>query len=206
MKAPVKTNNISFDPAPAGMQRAVVIGLYNFGTQKYKYMGEEKTRHEVRVVFELSDSLKVFKEGEPEKPYVIAKSGSYSMNSKAFLRSVVEACAGCSLSDSEAEAYEIESILGKACLLNVGHYTDGEGNTKAKIISVAPLVRGMSAPEQKYNQPILFDIDKYTDDEYDDLSDWMKEKVNFAKQMRENKKSGITAKEALVMTDEDIPF
>lgn len=207
MKAPVKGGG-DFEPAPAGNQLGIVTGIYYLGAQDFSYQGEEKIRHEVRINIELPNATREFKEGEGEKPYMIGKSATFSMNEKSWLRKVVEACIGVSLTDGEAEAFDVEEILGKPLLVNVQHYTGKDGIKRAGIEAVAPLIKGMTAPEP-VNTPTYFDVNNFTSEEYDKLPDWMKEKVkrDNATDLRVNAPAPtkIEYPEAEINPD-DIPF
>lgn len=202
MKAPT-SNTQSYEPAPEGNQIGILIGLYNLGPQDYTYQGETKKRHEVRVVFELPNAKAKFGESNEERPYTIGKSGAFSMNEKAFLRKVVEACHGKKLADDEAENFPIESVVGKACLVNVGHF-DVQGVKRAKIENVSPLPAGMEAPKVT-NQQIVFDVTNYRQHEYDNLPAWLKEKVDVSGFKPKHDDARIPESDKDIRA-EDIPF
>lgn len=175
MKAPVQQSGGNFEPAPAGNQVGIFYGIQHFGPQEFTYKGESKMRDEVRLMFELSNAKRKFGDDEEERPYTINKTGTYSMHEKAWMRKAVEACVG-PMTDSEAEAFEVEKALGKPCLINVEHYTDRNGNQRAGIGSVTPLPEGMPVPDQ-VNKSVKFDVLHYTQEEFDALPEWAQEKV-----------------------------
>jgi len=198
MQAPTSQKS-DFEPAPEGNQVGILVGLYHLGPQEHSYKGESKMRDEVRVVFELIDTKAKFGDSEEEKPFLVAKSGAYSMNEKSFLRKVVEACLGKKMRDDEAERFTLEEVAGKACLVEVGHYDSG-GIIRAGINNVSALPRGMKVSE-RVNPVTVFDVTNYTDEQFEALPDWMKEKVQ---------KSGFKSVGAATGQDEiashDIPF
>lgn len=203
MQAPTSGGGSDFKPAPEGNQVGYLIGLYHFGPQEYTYMGEQKTRNEIRVMFELPNAKAKFGDSDEERPYVVGKSGTYSMNEKAFLRKVVEACLGKKMADDEAERFPIESVIGKPCLVNITHY-DSNGKTFAGIENVSPLPQGMTVPE-RHNSVTVFDVTNYSQDQYSALPDWMKEKVDksgFAPKKGDDR----IAEEDRSIKLEDIPF
>lgn len=192
--------NADYTPAPEGNQVGILVGLYHLGPQEFVYKGEKKIRDEVRVTFELPNAKRKFGEDEEEKPYMISKTGTYSMGDLAFLRKAVEACIGVKLMEGEAQAFDPEEALGKACLVNVQHF-EVEGRKMAKIESVSPLPQGMEAPKQT-NPSVVFDVINYKQEEFDALPDWLQEKVTASKF---KPKDGEKVEEK-VINPEDIPF
>ena len=180
MKAP-KNESKQFEPVPEGTQLGIIIGLYNLGRQSHTFQGEEKLRDEFRVTFELPKVTREF-DGET-KPMVISKSGSYSIHPKSFLRKVIESALG-HLKDSEAEALDMEKMLGKPVLLNIKHFEKNDGGKAAYIESVTPIVDGMEIPKQ-FNKNTVFDIADYSTDEYDELPQFLKDKVDAALALKE---------------------
>ena len=200
MKAPKQSNNTERMVAPEGNHVARLVQMYNLGSQEYTYQGEEKMRYEIRLGFELPTQTAKFGDSDEEKPYIVSKSASFSMHPKAFLRSVVEACENVKLRDDEAENFDVESIMGKACLVNVKN-GEGDYGKYAYIDKVTPLPSGMEAPAQ-INESKLFNVSDYTQAQYDELPDWLQEKVRASKaKPTDNKKD-----DEKEINPDDIPF
>lgn len=202
MKAPTQASS-DYTPAPEGNQVGILVGLYYFGVQPYTYKGEEKMRHECRVVFELPNAKAKFGDSDEERPYMVGKNGTYSMNEKSFLRKVVEACHGKKLAEDEAVNFEIESVVGKPCLVNISHY-ESNGNTYAGIDNVSAIPSGMTAPERT-NPTVVFDINHFTQEQYDSLPEWMRNKVINANGKPITLDDRISPEDRAIKA-EDIPF
>src|SRR5688572_12631576 len=117
LRAPRKET--TYEPVPKGNHVARLYQIIHIGTIPTTWQGQERMTDKVRLTFELSNERKVFREGDEPKPYSISREFTLSMGSKAALRAFVEGSLGTSLSDDEAYAFDIEELLGKACLLNV---------------------------------------------------------------------------------------
>jgi hypothetical protein len=78
---------------------------------------------------------------------------------KGNLRPFVEGFIGTKLHDDEVYNFNLEEVLGEACLLNVVH-TEKDGNTYSNIQGASPLPKGMVAPEP-FNQKRSLDINLF---------------------------------------------
>lgn len=191
MKAPVKSAN--FDPVPEGNHVVRLYSLIHIGTVEDTYLGAVKQVDKVRLTWELCHEKKEFKEGEGEKPFSISREITLSMHSKATLRTYIEALEGHKLTDEEAAEYELESAIGKACLLNVVH-EQGEDRIYAKAKTASPLVKGMDAPEM-VNTPVFLDVNTITEEELFALPEWLREKIEKSLEWYQRKNA-----------DEEVPF
>jgi hypothetical protein len=134
------------DPVPQGNHVARLYEIIHVGTIPTTWQGQEKMTDKIRLSFELCNERKEFKEGEGEKPFSISREFTYSWGPKGHLRPFVEGFIGTKLHDDEAYNFNLEDLLGEACLLNVVH-TEKDGNTYANIQGASPLPKGMTAPE-----------------------------------------------------------
>jgi hypothetical protein len=97
------------------------------------------------------------------------------MGKKSNLRPFVEGIIGTSLSDDEAYAFELEDLMGRACLLNVVH-EEKNGNTYANIHNASPLPKSLKAPEM-VNEAKVIDVDSASAAEIDALPTFIKDKI-----------------------------
>jgi hypothetical protein len=105
-----------FEVVPAGNHIARVYSIIHIGTIPGEYMGEPKEDNTVRIGFELPMETRVFKEGEPERPFVVAQEYTVSMGEKANLRKLVEGVLGVGLYNEEAGAFNVLDLMGiRAC-------------------------------------------------------------------------------------------
>lgn len=193
-QAPQPKSN--FTPAPSGSHVARCFQMIQIGTIQEEYMGNPKMMNKIRLSFELPNEKKSWKEGEPEKPWVIHQEYTLSMAEKANLRKLIEGMIGTTLIDEEAFAFDVESIVGKACILNVKHKTSAAGNTRAEIASAAPLMKGMECPLQ-FNPSNILTYSTWDQSKYDVLPDFIKEKmqgsVEFKNMLTAEDKDNIVA-------------
>ncbi len=199
MTPPKKESN--FEITPEGNHVARFYQILHIGTITEQYQGEDKEVDKVRLTFELSNEKKEFVEGQGEKPFVISQEYTYSMNSKANLRRVVEGIIGASLKDEEADVFDLEQLLGNACLLNVVHKTaKTSGREYALIKGTSPLPKGTKAPEQ-INESVALDVETVTDKQMQDLPEFVRNKIADSKEYKE--RHGIKDPE---INPDDIPF
>lgn len=181
MKAPKQVSN--FTIAPEGNHVAICYQLIHIGTIPEEYMGEMKEMNKIRLTFELCDEKKVFKEGEDQKPLVISQEYTLSMGAKANLRKLVEGIIGTSLIDDEAFDFDVDNILGKACLLNIKHKTSKAGNVRAEIATATPLHKSMIPPTQ-YNDTKMLTYENWDQSYFDSLPEFMREKMETSKEYK----------------------
>lgn len=186
------------DPIPAGNHFARCVRMILVGTIDENFNGSIKHLKKVRIGWELPTELRVFKEGEEEKPCFIEEEYTLSMSGKANLRKTIDAWRGKPLTEQQADAFDITVLLGVACLLNVVH-KPGEGKnigkTYEKIASIAPTVKGMPSYE-RINEIKLFN---YTTKHFDvkfveGLPDFIKNKIKSSDEWKIKMEQGIVAK------------
>ena len=141
--------------------------------------------------------MKVFKEGEEEKPAVISAEYTLSTSPKAKLLAVIISWRGKALTNKEADAFDITKLLGKACMLNIIH-KNGKGDNSEKvyeqIASVAAMPKGIAAPDQ-INETQIFNYgDKFDLAFVERLPDWVKNKIKSSDEWAA-KQPGIIASE-----------
>lgn len=193
--------------APQGNHVARCYNLIHIGHVLVEYNGEQKEQDKVRIGFELPTVKHEF-DGE-KKPMVISKEYTLSMHEKANMRKLVEGILGQGLLDQDAESFEVEDLIGKTCLLYIKHDTNQRGDKYATIVSASPVPEGMPIPEP-YNQPnILNYTDKWDQEKFDKLPDFLKDKMRGSNEYM--KKFGkhhmdIEVNEDGTINPEDVPF
>ncbi len=168
--------------------------------------------NKVVIGFELPNEMREFKEGEGEKPFAIFKEYTLSMFEKASLYKLVTGIIGKPLTEEEANNFQIESLIGQTCLLNVIHKIGKEsGKERAEIQSAAPLPKGMEAPAP-FNKPQILDYENWDEGLFESLPEFLKEKVMSSLEYAQHinptpaDESHIEAVEASGLNPDDIPF
>jgi hypothetical protein len=200
------TGGSTYEPVPAGAYIARCYSMTHIGTIMETYQGETKLQNKVRLTWELPTELKQFKEGEQERPFTLGKEFTLSLNEKATLRKFLESWRGKAFTEEEARSFDITVLLGKPCTLNVIHKTSQKnGKVYAEIASVSPLMKGVICPDQ-INPTFLFGYDPFEQWRFDELPDYLKEKVRSSIEYQAAMTPEHT--EAIPASDEsgDLPF
>jgi hypothetical protein len=171
---------------PHGTHLGILYQIRNLGTRLQEYLGKPKEYKDTLVTFtfEFPHVRSQFDvkndDGSTEsvdKPLVLSREFVLSMGAKSNLRPFVEGILGVKLTDEEAYAFNLEDLLGKACLVSVIHReSKTTGKTYANIAGTTPLMKGMEVPE-RYNSMNVFDINTATEEEIATLPEFIQEKV-----------------------------
>lgn len=194
------------DPVPAGNHTARLYEIIHIGTINTGFKdkeGNDESADTVRLTFELCNEMKVFKEGEEPKPLAVSREFSFYMSPKANLRKFVEGFIGTTLTDTEAEAFDLEQLLGDACLLNVVHKVSKAGNTYALISAAAPLPKGLVAPAL-FNDKRLIDVNTASKEEIDALPEWIAGKIKSSEEYDKRYRAQVEGTPEV--TKDDLPF
>jgi len=147
----------SFDPIPAGVHLGVCIWLIDVGSS-WSEMYQKWTR-KILTTWELPEERITIKDqngNEEDKPRVLSKSYTPSLNAKANLRADLVSWRGRDFRPEEEAAFDLHTIVGAACQLNVIHVTKN-GKTYANIKAIIPAPKGSKpVPE---TPTIVYDID-----------------------------------------------
>lgn len=189
-----------FTPVPAGTHIARLVRIVYIGTVPEEYQGEVKMMYKVRIGFELPNETKVFKEGTPAQPLMQDQEFTFSMGGKSRLRPLVEGIIGKALTDDEAYAFDLDSLVGKACLITIKHKTSAAGNVRAEIASCAPLMKGQEAPPQ-VNPSKVFGFTNWSQEEFDKLPEFIRNKIKTSEEYGDkfNKLEGKDAEEMIAL-------
>lgn len=186
MKFPTGGSGQEFEKLSEGTHLAVCISIIDVGLQpgnpKFAGMIGKDGKPDQRglpcptVYLRLevpAERVTCQKNGEDiEGPMTIWWNGRASMNEKANLRKAVSALAGKPFTDQEAELFDIETVLGKACMITVVHSEDGK---YANVKNFMALPKGTKAPKAE-NPLVLYSTEN--DSSYDTLPKFLKEKVD----------------------------
>lgn len=197
-------SNGDYAPVPAGTYVARCYSMIQLGTHEEEYMGQKKELNKVRITWELPTELKVFKEGEEEKPYSISKEFTLSMYEKANLRKFLEGWRGKGFTDDEAEAFDITVLLGKVCMVSIIHKTSKNGKVYADISSVTTIPKGLNVPPQ-INDSFEFSFEDFDEVKLEKLPDWLKEKITTSQEYNIIKNPSSVEAPASTPAD-DLPF
>jgi hypothetical protein len=172
-----KSSGTVHEPIPAGNYVARCYQMIHIGTVEENVMGSLKMLNKVRIGFELPYETKVFNTDKGLQPCVISEEFTLSLHEKATLRKHLESWRGKKFTDKEAEGFDITNLIGKECMVNIIHtVSKNNGNTYAKIGSIAPIAKGTSCPPQ-VNTTFVFDYENWDDNKFNSLPDFIKTKI-----------------------------
>jgi hypothetical protein len=161
-----------FKRIPAGTHLAVCNLVADIGLQTGF---EGKAQHKVAIRWEVPDERVSYeKDGKKiEGPATITRTFTASMHEKSSLRKFLEGWRGKKFTDEEAKAFDVGSVLGKSCLLNITE-TDRNGETYSNVDTASPLIKGMQ-PAKAENPLIYYGADDRS--KHDQLPKRLREKV-----------------------------
>lgn len=193
-------------PIEAGTYVARCYSMIYMGTLTEEFQGQIKHQKKVRVTFELPTELKIYKAENGEQPQVIGKEFTLSMHEKGTLRKMLQSWRGKAFTDAEAASFDITKLLGKSCMLSIVHKVSKTGNTYAEISTISTMMKGMVCPEQ-INESFEFNIENFSEDEFNKLPDFLKEKVKSSAEYKTliSKPMAIKQEAPVIEDDENEP-
>lgn len=188
MKLPFKGGD--FEATPAGNHVARLYSIIDIGLQDG---GQYEDKRKIVLTFELGNEL--MKDG---RPFAISQFFTASLHEKAGLCLALEAIAGRKLPEEKKATFDMRTMLGIPCMLNVVHETGGDGKVRAKIKGFGQLPKGLEAPAL-VNEKVFYDLDAPDKAVYDSLPDWIKKLVD-------GRVDGAGSLANPDIADDDIPF
>lgn len=171
-----------FERCPSGMHLARCYRIIDLGTQKSEYMGQVKYLHKVMLGWEIHGSNDA---GEPLKmkdgrPFAIFKNYTLSWSEKANLRLDLQSWRGKQFSQDELRRFDLKTILGVWCMLNIIDRVGTDGKTYTNVNGITPVPSvikqaGLPAPVNKNE---LFNIGDPDMAMFDTFSENLKKKIS----------------------------
>lgn len=129
----------NFDPAPEGVHQAVCVDVIDKGLVETKgFDGKPpKKKHMVSVAWQI-DELR-----DDGKRFLVYRRYTLSLNEKATLRKDLESWRGKKFTRDEEMGFDVETVIGANCMLNVQHNVVGD-KTYANVVSVMPLHKSLA--------------------------------------------------------------
>lgn len=191
----------SFESIGTGTHVATCFQLLHIGTINEPFDGQPREVSKVRLTFEFPHEMREFKEGDGEKPLVLSQEYTLSMGKKSKLRPLIEGMLGKTFAtDDEAFAFDVESLVGKSCLLAIAEKIAASGNTYAIIASASPLMKGMETPPQ-INETNILTYQKWDQGKFDKLPEFLRKKMEGSREFEE-----MVNKKGTEPNPSDIPF
>ena len=171
-----------FKMVPAGTHLARFYRIVDLGTQRSTWNGQDKFLRKMMVRLEVHGEDEqgnplVTDEGEPLSLF---KNYTHSMAENSNLRKDIQSWLGHKLRDDhEARKFNIGSILGEWCMVNVVHDTGNDGKVYANVNSITPvppIIKKGGYPNP-HNPVSVFRLAKPDWDLFDTFSKGLKAKI-----------------------------
>lgn len=203
--APVGSKRES-KPVPAGNHIARVYSIVHIGTIPGEWQGKAKMNNKVRIGFELPNEKAVFREGDQPKPFVINQNYTLSMYENAQLRKLVEGILGVGFLDEDAKSFDVIDLMGRTCMLNVIHSKTQKGAIYGKIMSAAPLPKGIEGPPP-VNPPFVLDYGSNWDNEkFNGLPEFIQDDMRLSREYRKKFGGADVEYPTEEINPDDVPF
>ena len=208
LKAP-SGNNTSRQIAPEGAYPARCYQIIDLGTtmQTGQFPGKKR---KVQFIFELPTETYEFEKGDGLKPFYARSIYNLSMNEKAVLRRDIEAWAGKKMSNEIAGEFDIFTLLGRPCIVNITHIEKGDA-TYANIIGMSPLPKGMVCPPA-FNNALCYNTEEHDEAVFSQLPEFIQDKIKMSDEWIARVSKPIPVEKAAAMVaqqeaeDDGFPF
>lgn len=161
---------------PVGNYVARCYQQIEIGTVIENFQGKPTTQRKIRVGWELPEETRDF--GGEQKPLVISKEYTLSMNEKSNLRKDLKAWRGKDFTEEEARKFDVTKLIGAACMLNIIHKTSNTDPSKVyeQIAGITPLPKSLKCPPA-VNPPFVLSYDQFDSTLFNSLPDFIKDKM-----------------------------
>lgn len=137
----------NFVPAPEGMHLAVCCDVWTPWTEERKeeYGGGLVDRTRICWLIEEINP-------KNQQPYEASQIYNLSLHPKSNMSKMLESWRGRAFTDEERKGFDLETVIGVSCQIQVAHNTSSEGTVYANVMAVVPLGKGM----QKLSIPAAY--------------------------------------------------
>ncbi len=128
----------NYTPAPEGTHQGVCVDVIDLGMKPNPYK-DGALQRKVDLAWQLNELR------DDGKRFVVYKRYTLSVHEKAALRHDLESWRGKPFTRDEEMGFDVESVIGANCLINVIHKAGTKDATKvfANVVSISPLLKGM---------------------------------------------------------------
>lgn len=201
---PTPSKNEYESPLP-GTHIGIAYKVLDLGTQKNDYPGSDgKSRRQVFIDFELPESRKL--DGHP---MTIGKFYTYSSHEKATLRLHLESWRTKRFNDEEIVKFDLFSVIGKPCLLNIIEKESG-GVKIGGIGSMPAALKAAKYQAEGVPVKLWLTTELFNQAAFDGLTDGMKEIIKKSPEYHElqavNLSDAAEPSQPSAEINDDIPF
>lgn len=186
----------SIEPLAEGVYVGTCYLLADIGEQHNKM--NDTWRQKIVIGWEINGET-ITIDGQ-EEPRTISNFYTNSLHEKSSLRKDLECWRGKKFTPEELAGFDLRKIVGTACQLQVGHYTNADGKTRATVKAIMALPRGFK--HDPATQRIIFDLDT----DRDQLEMMPKFVQNMVEKSKEYQEADASAEERPFDNDEAAAF
>lgn len=137
-----------FRVCPAGTHPATLVAILDIGTHAETFQGKTTDHRKVVLCFDVHP--------ENEEPIVVIRDYTLSFNEKSALRGLVEKWRGTAF--KEDEEFEIPTLLGKTCFVQITQKQSLNNRTYARLDGVMKAPKGAQVPKSEH-KPVLWSVE-----------------------------------------------
>lgn len=180
-----------FEMTPEGVYTGRCYKIIDLGTQTTTGQYGTKEQHKVMISWELigKDDPKM----EDGRPFSVTQWYTVSLHEKSKMRADLEAWRGKKFSADELEGFDLGTVLGAYCMIQVVHDQTG------KYANVQTIMSYKGEKPAPVNPNVVFDIDEPDMDVFNAMSDNMQAKIMSAPEWNSSKQA------ASLVADEPAP-
>lgn len=196
----------------AGATVGVLFSIVDMGHLETNWDNQRKWTPKVRFTFELpdqTDEYEVVENGKTtkiQKPMVVSIEQTRSLGEKASLRKLLEQWRGQTFTSKELQAFSLKNLLGKPAMLTLIHKTSQQGRQYCAIAGASKLPKSMKAPASTINDTIYYEIEEGEGGQFNDMPDWLQEKIRASKEFANTAGKPTAIKSELDADGNQVPF
>jgi len=211
----VENNFKDFERCPPGSHLARCYRIIDVGTQKSEFKGVVKNLRKIRFSWEIhgtnDEDMPILM--EDGRPFSVMKEYTLSWASMSNLRIDLQSWRGKAFTDDEMEKFDLETVLGAWCMLNIIESKGKNGNTYSNVDGVSPIPSMLKNKKPAaVNKNEIFNIADHDMEMFETFSDNLKKKIEaspeWTPQAKASPKSTPKSQPPQRMDepDDDIPF
>jgi hypothetical protein len=181
----LKQEGGDYELLPDGVYTARCFKVIDLGTQAVSWNNETKYQPKLMLTWEILDDNVKMKDG---RPFATSKTYTASLNEKSTLYQDLVKWRGQAFSNEELLGFDISKLLGAYCTLQIIHNTGDNGKTYANI---AGIMKTKERPAG-INQEVMFDINNPDMQVFNDLSDYLKDKIRSSQEWKEKENTDVS--------------
>lgn len=171
----------SIPPIDAGTYVGVCVGVIDIGEQKNDLYNTYSQK--AIFIFEIS-SERVMVEDE-DKPRWLSETYTVSLSEKSNLAKMLISWRGKDFTEEELDGFDLASMVGKPCQLQVLVVQKKDGGSCNKIAGVFGLPKGLPAPKSE-NPLMTYQVEDGENEMFLTLPEWIRERIKKSTEWQTN--------------------